>query len=82
MIVAHSRDVLELRTSTDLIQREISVIGSEYFPIGEFEGTHALVVSGRLDPGPILTHDFALDDLQVACDRFFAGETGKVVIHP
>jgi propanol-preferring alcohol dehydrogenase len=82
MIVAHSRDVLELRTSTDLIQREISVIGSEYFPIGQFEGTHALVAGGRLDPGPLLTHDFALDDLQAACDEFFAGETGKVVIHP
>jgi propanol-preferring alcohol dehydrogenase len=82
MIVAHSRDVLELRTSTDLIQREISVIGSEYFPIGEFEGTQTLVTSGGLDPGPILTHVFALDDLQVACDAFFAGETGKVVVHP
>jgi threonine dehydrogenase-like Zn-dependent dehydrogenase len=82
MIVAHSRDVLELKTSADLIQREISVIGSEYFPIGEFEGTHELVASGRLDPGPLLTHDFVLDDLQDACDEFFAGETGKVVIHP
>jgi threonine dehydrogenase-like Zn-dependent dehydrogenase len=58
------------------------VIGSEYFPIGEFKGTHALVASGRLDPGPLLTHDFALDDLQDACDEFFAGATGKVVIHP
>jgi threonine 3-dehydrogenase len=82
MIVAHSRDVLEVRTSTDLIQQEISLIGSEYFPIGEFEGTHALVASGRLDPGPLLTHDFALGDLQAACDEFFGGDTGKVVIHP
>jgi threonine 3-dehydrogenase len=82
MIVAHSRDVLELRTSSDLIQREISVIGSEYFPIGEFGATHELVARGRLDPDPLLTHDFPLADLQDACDEFFAGATGKVVIHP
>jgi threonine dehydrogenase-like Zn-dependent dehydrogenase len=82
MIVAHSRDTLELTTSTDLIQREISLIGSEYFPIAEFADTHALVADGRLDPAPILTHDFALEDLQEACDEFFAGATGKVVVHP
>jgi threonine 3-dehydrogenase len=82
MIVAHSGGTLELRTSIDLIQREISLIGSEYFPIGEFAGTHALLAEGRLDPTPILTDDFALDELQQACERFFAGATGKVVVHP
>jgi threonine dehydrogenase-like Zn-dependent dehydrogenase len=82
MIVAHSGDTLELRTSDDLIRREISLIGSEYFPIGEFADTHAMLTAGRLDPTPILTHDFALDDLQQACERFFAGATGKVVVHP
>jgi threonine dehydrogenase-like Zn-dependent dehydrogenase len=82
MIVAHSGETLELRTSTDLIQREISLIGSEYFPLGEFADTHALLTEGRLDPTPILTHDFALDDLQQACQQFFAGETGKLVVHP
>jgi threonine dehydrogenase-like Zn-dependent dehydrogenase len=82
MIVAHSRGTLELRTSTDLIQREVSLIGSEYFPIGEFEETYALVVDGRLDPDPILTHSFPLEELQEACDSFFSGTTGKVVIHP
>jgi threonine 3-dehydrogenase len=82
VIVAHSRDKLELTTSTDLIQREISLIGSEYFPIEEFEDTYALLAGGQLDPNPILTHSYALDDLQDACDAFFSGETGKVVIHP
>jgi threonine 3-dehydrogenase len=82
MIVAHSRDTLQLRTSTDLIAREISLVGSEYFPIGEFPGTHALVADGGLNPAPILTHRFPLDDIQEACEEFFAGGTGKVVIHP
>jgi propanol-preferring alcohol dehydrogenase len=82
MIVAHSRGTLELQTSTDLIRREISLVGCEYFPIGEFGGTHALVTDGGLDPDPILTHSFPLEGLKEACDSFFSGTTGKVVIHP
>jgi threonine dehydrogenase-like Zn-dependent dehydrogenase len=82
MIVAHSRGTLELRTSGDLIQREVALVGSEYFPIGEFRATHALVADGRLDPRPILTHSYPLQELKEACDMFFSGATGKVVIHP
>lgn len=82
MIVAHSRGTLELRTSVDLIQREVSLVGSEYFPIGEFGATQALVAEGRLDPAPILTHSYPLDELKEACDTFFSGASGKVVIHP
>jgi threonine 3-dehydrogenase len=82
IIVAHSRGTLELKTSMDLIRREISLAGSEYFPLSEFAETHAMVADGRLDPDPILTHRFPLDHLQDACDEFFAGATGKVVVHP
>jgi threonine 3-dehydrogenase len=82
MIVAHSRGALHLNSSTDLIRREISVAGSEYFPLGEFAQTHTMLSDGRLDPDAILTHRFPLDRLQQACDEFFAGTTGKVVVHP
>jgi threonine dehydrogenase-like Zn-dependent dehydrogenase len=82
MIVAHSRGALELHTSMDLIRREITLSGSEYFPLSEFAETHAMVADGRLDPEPIITHRLPLDRLQEACDEFFAGATGKVVVHP
>jgi propanol-preferring alcohol dehydrogenase len=82
VIVAHSAVPLTLYTSADLIQRERALIGSEYFPPGAFAETVALVQQRRLDPGPLLTHRFALDDVQHACRAFFGGDTGKVLVKP
>lgn len=80
VIVAHNYEALEVSTHRDLIARERSLVGSEYFPIGEFEEVHHLVAEGLLDPGPIQTHHFPLERFDEACRTFWSGEAGKVVV--
>jgi threonine dehydrogenase-like Zn-dependent dehydrogenase len=82
LIVAHNPKPLELHTSAGLIQREVSMVGSEYFPIAELSANQALVLEGRVDPGPLLTHRFPLEQLPAACDAFWGGHTGKVLVEP
>jgi len=82
VIVAHSAAPLELRTSPDLIQLERALIGSEYFPRSDFGDGVELVGQGRLDPAPLLTHRFGLDEVEAAYDAFLGGATGKVLVLP
>lgn len=82
VILAHNDEALEVSTHRDLIARERSLVGSEYFPIGEFEEVHRLVAEGLLDPVPIQTHHFPLERFGDACHTFWSGEAGKVVVLP
>ncbi|CAN5718625.1 zinc-binding dehydrogenase [soil metagenome] len=81
-IVAHSRKPLPLDTLAGLIQKERSIVGSEYFRRDELGANQELMLQGRLDPRPAMTHTFGLDDMQAACDAFFSGATGKVLVRP
>jgi threonine 3-dehydrogenase len=82
VMVAHGDESLDLAVSEELIAREISLIGSEYFRPDEFEENLAMVIDGRLDPTPLITHRFTLDEADEACRVFFKGEGGKVVVCP
>ncbi|MDQ3661336.1 MAG: zinc-binding dehydrogenase [Actinomycetota bacterium] len=82
VFVAHNRDPVEIRVSTELIQKEKTVLGSEYFPKSEFADNHALLLSGTLDPSTVITHRFALDDISEAFDTFMSGNSGKVLVQP
>jgi threonine dehydrogenase-like Zn-dependent dehydrogenase len=82
VFVAHNRSSLEVRTLEDLIQLERSLVGSQYFPLHEFQHNHALLLSGELDPGPILTHRFPLARIGDAFELFMSGHGGKVLIQP
>ena len=81
-IVAHSAEPLELWTSADLIRREVTLVGAEYFPVGELAANAELVAAGRLDPAPLVTDRFPLVEVQQAYDAFWSGRTGKVVVTP
>ena len=82
VVVAHNHDALPVLTLADLIQRERSLVGSEYFPIGTFPDTLALVASRRVDPAPLLTHRFPLERIEEAFEAFWSRETGKVLVEP
>ena len=82
VFVAHNRDPVEIHVSTELIQREKTVLGSEYFPKGEFADNQALLLSGALDPAAIITHRFSLDDISDAFGTFMSGQSGEVLVQP
>ncbi len=80
--VGHSRGPIELWASRDLIQREKTILGSEYFDTREFEYNQQMIVDGRLNPRQVVTHRFPLEEIEEAYRLFWKGETGKVLIYP
>jgi threonine 3-dehydrogenase len=82
VFIAHSGSPVEVRASADLIAREITVMGSEYFRPDEFPDNHERVRTGVLDPSPMITDAFALEDAAEACDVFFSAAAGKVLVQP
>jgi propanol-preferring alcohol dehydrogenase len=80
--VGHGQDV-RLDVSRDLIGPERAVLGSEYFRYAELGENLPLLLAHRAYLAQILTHRFGPDDLPLAFEAFFGGETGKaVVVHP
>ena len=73
-------EALNLNVSQDLIGPEHSVLGSEYFAFDELAENLPRLRENLDYFGQIITHRFAIDELQKAYELFFAGETGKVVV--
>ena len=71
---------LELQVSPDLIANEGAVLGSEYFRFNELPANLARLRDHRDYLAPIITHTFAVEDIQRAFELFFSGATGKVGI--
>jgi threonine 3-dehydrogenase len=71
---------LNLTVSSMLIAPERAVLGSEYFCFNELPESLELLRSHRAYLSQIITHRFAVGDIQQAFELFFAGSTGKVVI--
>jgi threonine 3-dehydrogenase len=82
LVVAHSGEPLTLQASVDLIQREVSIVGCEYFRPDEFADNQERVRRGSIDPRPLLTHRFPLERAEEACETFFGGASGKVLVRP
>lgn len=80
VVLGHSRAPLDLWTSRDLIAREKTLLGSEYFDPSEFGPNQQLVLDGRLSPSQLVTHRLPLERIEEAYRMFWGGETGKVLI--
>lgn len=77
--VGHGGEV-SLQVSSDLIGPERAVLGSEYFAFAELERNAAYMREHRAYLSQIITHRFPVARMQEACDLFFGGQCGKVVI--
>ena len=77
--VGHSEG-LSLDVSRDLIAPERAVLGSEYFRYDELH-TNLQILHDHLPYlRQIITHRFAVQDIQEAFEIFLRGETGKVLV--
>jgi len=70
-----------IKPSDQLIRKELTVIGSWYFNVGEYEELVALVRRG-LNIEKIITHRFSLEEAQRAFSVFASGKSGKVIFVP
>ena len=71
---------MTLDVSRDLIAPERAVLGSEYFTYDELRSNLQMLRDNLPYLGQIITHRFALQDLNEAFEIFFRGETGKVLV--
>lgn len=82
VVVGHSPNPFEVRSSVDLIAQEKLLIGSEYFGVAEYPDNLAMLRMGHVDPMPVITHRMPLDQIEEAFKLFWSGATGKVLIYP
>jgi threonine 3-dehydrogenase len=80
--VAHNHAPLPVDTLGQLIKYEKTLLGSEYFPIGEFHDNLSLVQSGLIPTDELLTHRFSLAEIDDAFTVFMSRRSGKVLVRP
>jgi threonine dehydrogenase-like Zn-dependent dehydrogenase len=73
-------ETLHLTVSPDLIAPERAILGSEYFRYDELPTNLQFLRTQLPYLQQIITHRYALHEIQLAFQTFFAGATGKVVI--
>jgi threonine 3-dehydrogenase len=74
---------VELDLANDLIlpgRKMIGVVGRLMFET--WEEMQRLLDSGKLDPAPIVTHRYSLDEYKTAFATLNSGEAGKVILFP
>src|SRR4051794_10845848 len=62
--------------------KALSIVSGQANVIGHLDAVLALLASGRLDPGPLVTHHMALDDAREAYALYDAREALKIVLTP
>jgi len=80
LVCAGHGEGLSLDVSRDLIAPERAVLGSEYFRYDELSSNLQILRDYLPYLGQIITHRFALQDIQEAFEIFWRGETGKVLV--
>jgi len=65
--------------SNQFIRKQISLIGSWYFPIWEYEEIANFIIRKKIPAEKLVTHTFKLKDAETAFGLFDNKETGKVV---
>jgi 2-desacetyl-2-hydroxyethyl bacteriochlorophyllide A dehydrogenase len=62
--------------------KALNIVSGQANVIGHLDAVLALLASGRLDPGPLVTHHMALDDAREAYALYDAREALKIVLTP
>ena len=71
-----------LRVSNDMIRKGLRLIGSWHFNMADTPRMMNMIgeIGGQLDK--LITHQFALDDIQSAWETQLSGQCGKVILQP
>ncbi|MEW6524341.1 MAG: L-threonine 3-dehydrogenase [Bacillota bacterium] len=74
---------VELDLAEDLVMKGVTVQGIAGRRMYEtWYQTRALLSSGQVDIGPLITHKFRLEEFDRGMDLMGSGECGKVVLYP
>jgi threonine 3-dehydrogenase len=64
----------------ELLPRELSILGSEYFDYREFEANLNYLRENRAVIEKLVTHTFPISEIETAFAIFLSGESGKIVV--
>ena len=74
---------IELDLANDIVFKGATIYGISGRLIWEtWYQTQALITSGAVDPGPVITHRFKLEEFDQAFDLMNKGEAAKVALFP
>jgi propanol-preferring alcohol dehydrogenase len=76
--IGESRET-SIRPSEQLIRKQITLMGSWYFPIQEYEEITEFIVRKQVPVGKLVTHTFRLDEAEEAFRMFDERKTEKAV---
>ena len=76
--VGESRE-LTIRPSEQLIRKQVTVIGSWYFGIAEYDDILKIIDAAKIDLEKLATHTFNLDEAETAFRLFDERKTEKAV---
>lgn len=72
-------DESTIKPSNQFIRKQITVIGSWYFPIGEYNEIANFIINKKLPVEKLVTHRFKLEEAETAFRLFDGRQTQKVV---
>ncbi len=65
-----------------VVRSEIDIHGTICYTRGEFKECLDLIEDGRIEVEPLITHHYALKDMQDAFEMFMSRQAIKIMIHP
>jgi propanol-preferring alcohol dehydrogenase len=71
-----------INPSDQLIRKQLTVMGSWYFPIWEYEEIAGFIMTKRIDLAKLITHEYRLEHGPEAFRLFDERETGIVIFTP
>ena len=77
-LVGESRE-LTIRPSEQLIRKQVTVMGSWYFGIAEYDDILKIIDAAQIDLEKLATHTFSLDEAETAFRLFDERKTEKAV---
>lgn len=77
-LVGESRE-LTIRPSEQLIRKQVTIMGSWYFGIAEYEDILKIIDAAQIDLEKLATHTFSLDEAETAFRLFDERKTEKAV---
>ena len=80
--VGECSDDTPLRISQDMIRKGLKLIGSWHFNLADSPRLMTMIgeIGEQLDK--LITHQFAIDDIQTAWETQLSGQCGKVILNP
>lgn len=82
LLLGENWKTLELCPSKQILHKDLTIVGSYYFPLMEFEKNQEIALQDRATFEHLISHRYSLRDIEDGFETFFSGKSSKVIIKP